>query len=445
MFFAGEAPEDIPAADHKRHFDPGGMDGFDLLGHAVNDIGIQIVTGFFIVQGLSAQLQEDSFILGCEGLCHGFLIARFKATSQPKSVKERFYVDFKDSNHETCVMSSPVVILIIEALCVYFLVLWAHSLRHRFGPVHFYALMGGLTAVMSWVTDAGMRVEISGIYFNVGSTVFYTALLLGVFVIYVFDGPRTTRILISTIIGVSIMVPLISLVLHLQDTLLSGGTIQDVPMPSLRINVASVVATMLDLIFLAIVWEILGKPGLRIKLGPRTFLTLLGVMWLDVLLFTTGAFVGTDAYWGIMKGTMISRFFISVAAFPMLYIYINLQSRHKGVTLENRPVLSILKEIADITEELHTAHAEIKRRIEAEAALTKALSEVKTLRGFLPICSGCKKIRDDHGYWQQIELYIREHSDAEFSHGLCPECLEQYYPDLPGEVSKDSDVQPERG
>lgn len=327
-------------------------------------------------------------------------------------------------------MNSTVWILIIEALAVYFLVLWAHSLRHRFGPVHFYALMGGLTAVMSWVTDAGMRVEISGLYFNVGSTVFYTALLLGVFVIYVFDGPRTTRILISTIIGVSVMVPLIATILHLQNTLLSGGTLQDVPIPSLRINTASVVTTLIDLVFLAIVWELLGKPGLRIQLGLRTFLTLLGVMWLDVLLFTTGAFLGTDGYLGILKGTLISRFFISVAAFPMLYLYIHLESRRKNVSLENRPVLSILKQIADITEELHNAHEEIQRRKEAEAALQKALSEVKTLRGFIPICSGCKKIRDDRGYWKQIELYLKEHSDAEFSHGLCPECLEDYYPGI---------------
>ncbi len=63
-------------------------------------------------------------------------------------------------------------------------------------------------------------------------------------------------------------------------------------------------------------------------------------------------------------------------------------------------------------------------------ALQKALSEVKTLRGFLPICSYCKKIRDDKGYWSQIESYIHKHSDAEFSHGICPECAKKYYPDM---------------
>ena len=60
----------------------------------------------------------------------------------------------------------------------------------------------------------------------------------------------------------------------------------------------------------------------------------------------------------------------------------------------------------------------------------KALSELKVLSGLLPICSSCKKIRDDRGYWSQIELYIRDHSEAVFSHSVCPECVKKLYPDL---------------
>ena len=56
------------------------------------------------------------------------------------------------------------------------------------------------------------------------------------------------------------------------------------------------------------------------------------------------------------------------------------------------------------------------------AELKTALAEIKTLQGFLPICYMCKKVRDDAGYWQQVETYIEERSDVEFSHGLCPEC-----------------------
>jgi hypothetical protein len=61
--------------------------------------------------------------------------------------------------------------------------------------------------------------------------------------------------------------------------------------------------------------------------------------------------------------------------------------------------------------------------------LQQALSEVKKLEGFIPICSNCKKIRDDQGYWQQVEQYVSERSSAQFSHGICPDCIKILYPD----------------
>ena len=66
----------------------------------------------------------------------------------------------------------------------------------------------------------------------------------------------------------------------------------------------------------------------------------------------------------------------------------------------------------------------LKRKI---AELEKALEEIKTLSGIIPICSSCKKIRDDKGYWNQVEAYIEEHSGAQFSHGMCEECCEKLY------------------
>lgn len=62
--------------------------------------------------------------------------------------------------------------------------------------------------------------------------------------------------------------------------------------------------------------------------------------------------------------------------------------------------------------------------------IKQAMAEIKTLSGMLPICAGCKKIRDDKGYWNQIESYVQEHSMASFSHGLCPECIPKYFPGM---------------
>lgn len=74
-------------------------------------------------------------------------------------------------------------------------------------------------------------------------------------------------------------------------------------------------------------------------------------------------------------------------------------------------------------------HMELERET-LVAQLQSALAKVKTLRGLVPICASCKKIRDDKGFWHQVEAYIQDHSDAVFSHGICPDCALKLYPDL---------------
>jgi PAS domain S-box-containing protein len=96
------------------------------------------------------------------------------------------------------------------------------------------------------------------------------------------------------------------------------------------------------------------------------------------------------------------------------------QERTAGLTEANK---ALKEEIAE------------RRRVEEERErlireLRQALAKVKTLSGLLPICVSCKKIRDDKGYWNQLEAYIRDHSEADFSHGICPECRKRLYPEV---------------
>jgi PAS domain S-box-containing protein len=86
---------------------------------------------------------------------------------------------------------------------------------------------------------------------------------------------------------------------------------------------------------------------------------------------------------------------------------------------------AVIAFVQDVTE---------RRRSEEErerliGQLQRALADVKTLRGLLPICAHCKKVRDDHGYWSRIETFLRQHSEAEFTHGICPDCATKYFPD----------------
>jgi hypothetical protein len=94
---------------------------------------------------------------------------------------------------------------------------------------------------------------------------------------------------------------------------------------------------------------------------------------------------------------------------------------------EDRTSLS-LGCLTEVTKEMEAA----EERERLVLALQEALANVKQLSGLLPICASCKKIRDDQGYWNQIEEYIRKHSDADFTHGFCPACMEKLYPELAG-------------
>ena len=90
-----------------------------------------------------------------------------------------------------------------------------------------------------------------------------------------------------------------------------------------------------------------------------------------------------------------------------------------------------LKQVNDQLEQDISKRQQVeKEREKLIQELQKALAEVKTLSGLIPICASCKKIRDDKGYWGQIESYISDHSEAEFSHGICPDCMKKLYPDL---------------
>ena len=84
-----------------------------------------------------------------------------------------------------------------------------------------------------------------------------------------------------------------------------------------------------------------------------------------------------------------------------------------------------------------TAMVDIDDRKQAELKLKQtveelesALEQIRTLRGIVPICTNCKKIRDDKGFWEQVETYVARHTEADFSHGICPDCMKKLYPYL---------------
>lgn len=141
-----------------------------------------------------------------------------------------------------------------------------------------------------------------------------------------------------------------------------------------------------------------------------------------IYVLTLGFFTGTSAE----DLVTVLLFLVLVNAFGLYFLLTFSRSQRReffALTEEQR-----------LNEEL-TSEVERRREVEAEqqeliVKLQKAMDEVKTLRGFIPICANCKKIRDDEGYWRQIEVYIQERSSATFSHGICPDCAKKLYPEL---------------
>jgi len=105
---------------------------------------------------------------------------------------------------------------------------------------------------------------------------------------------------------------------------------------------------------------------------------------------------------------------------------LTIELRAAPLTTRSGKPLGRLIVLRDITDR----RAAEKERERLVADLQNAVSEIRTLRGLLPICSSCKRVRDDSGYWSQIETYIGKHADVRFSHGLCPDCAKKLYPEV---------------
>ena len=144
----------------------------------------------------------------------------------------------------------------------------------------------------------------------------------------------------------------------------------------------------------------------------------------SVVLFSVGV---------LLLGILASVVFSRAITKPLLMLAGAAEAFGRG-ELGTQVAIASNDEVGELAR-IFNSMIEKRKQIEAEREklirnLQAALAEVKLLSGFLPICTSCKKIRDDRGYWNQIESYISTHSDVEFSHSVCPECAQKLYPDL---------------
>ena len=132
----------------------------------------------------------------------------------------------------------------------------------------------------------------------------------------------------------------------------------------------------------------------------------------------------------VFIGTKVSQYFKWLDEQIILFFKKNCESMifEEKIRIKNKNIIFRIK--ISINLDVSGKFNSIIIALEDITDLRQALNEVQTLRGILPICSYCKNIRDDEGYWQRVEEYIGRRSDADFSHSICPDCMKKYYPDF---------------
>lgn len=138
----------------------------------------------------------------------------------------------------------------------------------------------------------------------------------------------------------------------------------------------------------------------------------------------------------LLRSAAVALFFL-FASLPFLLLLTHVFRVHTATLKELNADLQIHKDNLETQVQERTAALQKETQ-----RLQEALANVRTLSGLIPICASCKKIRDDKGYWNQLELYIQQNSDAMFSHGLCPDCILKLYPEF---VSADKVAPPASG
>ncbi|HPC58629.1 MAG TPA: hypothetical protein PK689_06490 [Kiritimatiellia bacterium] len=126
----------------------------------------------------------------------------------------------------------------------------------------------------------------------------------------------------------------------------------------------------------------------------------------------------------LLQSAAVAAFFL-LASLPFILLLTHVYRAHTADLKRLNAELRAHKDNLEIQVQQRTA--ELRQETER---LQEALANVRTLSGLIPICAHCKKIRDDKGYWNQLEIYIQKNSDALFSHGLCPDCVQELYPEF---------------
>ncbi len=255
------------------------------------------------------------------------------------------------------------ILLFAEMIVALAVVSGVHALRRRTSLVFSYATVAWMT-LASWVTPHAAVLRIAELQFHLESSVFFSAALVGVFLLYVVDGPRAGRMGMAVVIGTGLLYWFMAQLFSWQVAEVATPASELLPLASARANLASLIATLVDLVLLGMVWELCRWRPSSLRVFARVLTTLLVVLTADALVYTTLAWSGATTFLEILRGTLLTRVIVALLYAPLVTLYLNVEVRRHGLSLVPRPVLSILTR-EDLERELLSARHNLRIGTEA--------------------------------------------------------------------------------
>lgn len=297
-----------------------------------------------------------------------------------------------------------LIVWIVGASLICAVVLGAHALRASYSLAPIYVCLGFVASTMMWLVTVGARIEFYNLTALWGST-FFAAMLVGVFVLYVFDGTQAARLALMTTVGVILATFALESSLAWQTARGMTQMALAWPTPSLRLYLSSALVSVVDLVVMAMLWEALRRWRWMGSLTASIFATLLGTLALDALMFPLLALGRIPEAEALMQGALAERLLLVLWLSPVLGAYVRWQQRLNGSDLGRGKVLSILVGSAASEKRLNRAEAEIRERMRVEDDLRRSETALQTV---LDNCRAVVFLKDARGRYMLINPFFEQ-------------------------------------
>lgn len=261
-------------------------------------------------------------------------------------------------------MFSPLIFLCIQTITLWFIVIFLHRKKEHLTLAPLYSFLAVLTILTHNFSDLGFAITFNNLFFLISSVSFFTSLMLGVLIIYIFEGPKATRLALFIILLTSFVYIGIAFLLGLQvDT--SKWFLFD--QEHLVGYFWSISAIIVDVFFIAILWELLGRIK-NIPVFVQIFLVFIGTFFIDTLIFVTGVFFNQPFYLSVLKGDLLVRTSLALIVTPFIGTYL----KSKNYKQKTQKIWEILNFSSNLESKIKTMEEMITKQKELENELKKS-------------------------------------------------------------------------